>query len=70
MWNILSHRNVLDFLTNIEESEDLQKLNFEKIIGEILSQLRDNLNVIILANYVIGETILDVLNTERHVFGQ
>ena len=53
-------RHVLGFSTSITVFEELQNFNFK----------RENLNVIILANYVIGEKILNVLNTDRHIFGQ
>ena len=53
-------RHVLGFSTSITVFEELQNFNFKT----------ENLNVIILANYVIGEKILNVLNTDRHIFGQ
>ena len=50
--------HVLDFSANIEVFEDLQNFNFEKIIGEIHLCLWEILNVIVLADCVIGEKIL------------
>ena len=48
-------------------SEELYNSNFEKIIGEILLYLEENMNVIALATCDIGEKTLNVLNTERHI---
>ena len=65
--------HVLDFSTNTEMFKGLQNSNFDKIIGEIFLYLRENLKVTnntILANCVIGVKVLDVSNTERHIYGQ
>ena len=47
--------DALDFSTNIEMSVDNNNFNPEKIIEQLLSYLRDNLNVMTLAASVIGE---------------
>ena len=39
---------------------------FEKLIGEIVDMRKPN--DMKLANFVIGEKVLNVLNTERHIF--
>lgn len=59
--------DALDFSINTEMSADLNNFNPEKILEQILSYLRENLNVITLAACVIGEKTLNVLNNEKHI---
>ena len=59
--------DALDFSINIEMSADLNNFNPEKILEQILSYLRENLNVITSAACVIGEKTLNVLNNEKHI---
>ena len=67
-FDFVVENNVLDFLTNIEMSENLPNSSFEKIIGEVLLYVRENVNVMALATCVIDEKTLDVLNTEKCIF--
>ena len=67
-FDFVVENNVLDILTNIEMSENLHNSSFEKIIGEVLLYVQENVNVMALATCVIGEKTLDVLNTEKCIF--
>ena len=54
-----SWNRLLDFLTNIKMSEDRHNFNFQKIMGEIVLYLQENLNIIKSATCGINEKTLE-----------